>query len=73
MADAVEVHEGLVAQATVIAAHLPAGPFSVQRFLDHATGLNVLHNAAEVDAILEYLTDAGVLQQLGTNRMWITV
>ena len=59
------------ARAAEISAHLPPGPFSKGRFIDHATGLNALANVADADAILSHLTDAGVLIKLPNVELWI--
>jgi hypothetical protein len=66
------VEEAIADRAMTVARHLPPGPFSVQRFLDHATGLNVIRNAAEVDVILAHLADAGLIMKLGADSpLWI--
>ena len=60
-------------RAMTVARHLPPGPFSVQRFLDHATGLNAIANAAEVDVILAHLANAGLIVKVTDDSpLWIS-
>lgn len=67
----VRPYSNIIQRAAAMALHLPDGPFSAARFLDHAMGLNSIDNAADVDAILRYLTEEGVLLELVAHRMWI--
>ena len=67
-----QVYTGIAERAWAIAPHLPPGPFSKGRFVDHATGLNALDNAGDVDAILDYLTIAGVITTVSPGvALWI--
>ena len=60
-------------QAMEVARHLPPGPFSMARFVDHATGLNVLSNVADAQPMLDYLRETGVIMPLGSSSsLWIT-
>ena len=60
-------------QAMEVARHLPPGPFSVKRFVDHATGLNALTNVADAEPMLASLREAGVIMPLGSSTsLWIT-
>jgi hypothetical protein len=55
-----------------VARFLPLGPFSTQRFIDHATGLNAISNVSEVDLILAHLVDAGLIVKVSADSpLWI--
>lgn len=54
--------------------HLPAGPFSLRDFVNHATGLNALDNSGDVEPFLDRLVAEGSIYRLGKNiAMWVVV
>jgi hypothetical protein len=46
----------------------PPGPFTRQTFLDSATGMNLVRNAADIDLILDQLCQLGLIYRFGSNR-----
>jgi hypothetical protein len=65
-------HDALADRVMTVARFLPLGPFSTQRFIDHATGLNAISNVSEVDVILAHLADAGLIVKVSADSpLWI--
>jgi hypothetical protein len=61
-----EQHRTIAEQALEVAAHLPPGSFTLDDFVDHATGLNAIRTSAEVGPMLKHLVDNEIIRPLNT-------
>ena len=59
-----QVFDSVEYRAAEVVARLPPGSFTVEEFLSHATGLNVVDNVRDVGPMLKYLTDSGVIRRV---------